>query len=407
MIILLHRAGCQASSSCALRYNSEVAMIYLDNNSTTQTATQVVEAMQPFWRENFGNPSSLHRAGQMARHGVETAREHVAALIGARSRDIVFTSGGTEADNLAILGTLAANPAKRHIITTAVEHVAVFSLCERLAKEGYRVTFLSVDQQGRLDPAELERCIDDDTALVSIMHANNETGVIFPIEELSTICQKHGVPFHVDAVQSAGKISIDVQALGVGLMSLSAHKIHGPKGAGALYVGRRMRLRSQLTGGHQERDLRPGTENVPAVVGFGEAARLARQRLASQEWLRVAALRDRLERRICEQVPFAHVVGDRANRTPNTTNIAFETLEAEAILIALSEQGVCASSGSACSSGSLEPSHVLKAMGIDERIAHGAVRFSLSVDTTTQEIEQALPIIVSTALRLARLSVLG
>lgn len=378
--------------------------IYLDNNSTTRAAPSVVEAMAPFWREQYGNPSSLHRAGQSARHAVETAREHVANLIHARPRDIVFTSGGTEADNLAILGVLDAEPTRRHIVATAVEHVAVLSLCERLAREGLRVTLLGVDALGRLDPDEVDRAISDDTSLVSVMYANNETGVIFPIAEIARRCAARGVPLHVDAVQAVGKLPIDVAALGSSLMTISAHKIHGPKGAGALYVGRRVRMRGQLVGGHQERDLRPGTENVAAIVGFGEAARLASERLRGEEWARVAELRDRLERVVCERVPFAHVIGDREHRTPNTTNIAFEALEAEAVLIALSEQGVCASSGSACSSGSLEPSHVLKAMGIDERIAHGAVRFSLSVETTQEEIDAAIDIVASVTQRLASLT---
>ncbi|RIK67673.1 MAG: cysteine desulfurase NifS [Planctomycetota bacterium] len=378
--------------------------IYLDNNSTTRVAPEVFAAMEPYWREQFGNPSSLHRAGQAARHAVETAREQVAALIGARPRDIVFTSGGTEADNLAILGTLAAAPTKRHIVTTAVEHVAVHGLCERLVREGYRVTFLEVDPFGRLDPARLERALDDDTAIASIMYANNETGVILPVETCAEICAARGVPLHVDAVQAAGKLPIDAPGLGTALMTLSAHKIHGPKGAGALYVGRRARLRSVHVGGHQERDIRPGTENVPAIVGFGAAARLAAERLAGGTWQGVAALRDRLERGVTGQVPFARVIGDREHRTPNTTNIGFESLEAEAILIALSEQGVCASSGSACSSGSLEPSHVLKAMGIEERIAHGAVRLSLSCETTEEEIDEAVGVIVSVVKRLASLS---
>ncbi len=378
--------------------------IYLDNNSTTRVASEVVAAMEPYWREQFGNPSSLHRVGQAARHGVESAREQVAALIGAKPREIIFTSGGTEADNLAILGTLAAYPTKRHLITTDVEHAAVHTPCEQLAKEGFRVTFLGVDHSGHLDPAELDRSIDDDTAIVSIMYANNETGVVFPIEKLAAICRRRGVPFHVDAVHAAGKLPLDVESLGVSLLSLSAHKIHGPKGVGALYVGRSARLRGRQIGGHQERDIRPGTENVAAIVGFGEAARLARERLATDTWSSVAALRDRLETGILERTPIAHIVGDREHRTPNTTNIAFECLEAEAMLIALSEQGICAASGSACSSGSLEPSRVIKAMGIDGRIGHGAVRFSLSTETTRDEIDHAVPMIVTVAEKLARLS---
>jgi len=384
-------------------FSSAGLMIYLDNNSTTRVAPEVVTAMLPFWREQYGNASSLHRMGQAARHAVETARQHVADLIHAAPREIVFTSGGTEADNLGILGTLSANAARRHVVTTAVEHVAVHGLCERLQSQGYRVTFVPVDQQGHLDLAALAAALDDDTAIVSVMHANNETGVVFPITEVANLTAARGIPLHVDAVQSAGRLPVDVRALGANLLSISAHKLHGPKGAGALYVGRGVRLRSQLVGGHQERDIRPGTENVAAIVGFGEAARLAKARLEAG-LDHVARLRDRLEAGILERVPFARVIGDRASRTVNTTNIGFANLEAEAILIALSERGVCASSGSACSSGSLEPSHVLKAMGIDEAVAHGAIRFSLSCETTEEEIEEALHIIPAVVQRLAALA---
>jgi cysteine desulfurase len=381
----------------------QMTPIYLDNNSTTRAAPEVVAAMAPFWREQYGNPSSLHVAGQAARHAVETARAHVASLINAVPREIVFTSGGTESDNLAILGTLAAYPKKRHIVTTAVEHVAVLSLCERLVLEGFRVSFIGVDRDGALDLDALAAALNGDTALASVMYANNETGVIFPIREIAALCNDRGIPLHVDAVQAAGKIDIDAGALGAKLISVSAHKIHGPKGAGALYVGKGARIRGQHVGGHQERDIRPGTENVAAIVGFGEAARLARQRLASGLG-DIVALRDRLEQGILERVPFAHVIGDPSRRTANTSNIGFENLEAEAILIALSEKGLCASSGSACSSGSLEPSHVLKAMGIAESVAHGAVRFSLSHDTTLDEIDQALSIIPEVVTRLESLT---
>jgi len=382
---------------------NRMSLIYLDNNSTTRVLPEVVEAMAPFWREQYGNASSLHWLGQTARHAIEVAREHVAALINASPREIVFTSGGTESDNLAILGTLAANPNKRHIVTTAVEHVAVHSLCERLAKEGYRVTFVGVDREGHLDLNAFAAALSDETALASVMYANNETGVIFPIRQIADVCAQRGVPLHSDAVQAAGKIALDVKSLGVRLMSLSAHKIHAPKGAGALFVGKGMRLKNQLVGGHQERDIRPGTENVTAIVAFGEAARLAKRRLG-RGLDDVAALRDTLEAGILREVPFAHVIGDSANRTVNTTSIGFENLEAEAILIALSERGVCASSGSACSSGSLEPSHVLKAMGIPEPLAHGAVRFSLSVETNRQEVDRALEIVAGVARRLASLA---
>jgi cysteine desulfurase len=375
-------------------------MIYLDNNSTTRVADQVLQVMEPYLREQYGNASSLHLMGQAARHAVEVAREQVAGLIGARPRQIVFTSGGTEADNLAILGTLAAYPTKRHLVTTAVEHLAVHSLCQRLESQGYRVTYVNVDSAGHLDLEAFAEALDEDTALASVMHANNETGVIFPIREIAEITAARGVPLHADAVQTLGKLPIDVAALGANLVSFSAHKMHGPKGVGALYVGRGARLRSQLVGGHQERDIRPGTENVAAIVGFGAAAELAGRRL-EDGLSSVATLRDRLETGLLEQVNFAHVIGDGRQRTVNTSNICFESLAAEAILVALSEQGICASSGSACSSGSLEPSHVLKAMGIEERIAHGAVRFSLSHETTEEEVDQALEIMPRVVHRLA------
>jgi len=374
--------------------------IYLDNNSTTRPSEEVLAAMQPYWRELYGNASSLHRVGQVARHAVEQAREQVAAFIGAKPREIVFTSGGTESDNLAILGTMEASPGKRHIVTTTVEHPAVYSLCKHLETRGYRVSYISVDSEGHLDLDRFAAALGTETALASVMLANNETGVLFPIERLAEITAARGIPLHVDAVHAAGKVPIDAAALGVSLMSLSAHKIHGLKGVGALYVGRGARVHGQLVGGHQERDIRPGTENVAGIVGFGVAAQLAKTAL-SERMPKVSSLRDRLEAGILERVPCAKVIGDRTGRTPNTTQIGFERLSAEAILVALSEKGVCASSGSACHSGSLEPSRVLQAMGVDQALAHGAVRFSLSRETTEQEIDFALEIIPSVAQRLA------
>lgn len=381
-----------------------MAVIYLDNNSTTRTAEEVVAAMAAIWREEYGNPSSLHLKGQAARHAVETARGQVADLIGAKPREIVFTSGGTEADNLAILGTLAAYPKKRHVVTTCVEHVAVHTLCQQLERQGHRVTFVGVDAAGRLDLDQFADTLDEETALASVMYANNETGIVFPIEDIAAIAASKGVPLHVDAVQAAGKLPIDSATLGANMLSLSAHKIHGPKGVGALYVGRGMRLRNQIVGGHQERDLRPGTENVAGIVGFGKAAELAKVRLADA-MDRIALLRDRLERGIVDRVPCARVIGGESPRLPNTTAIGFKALAAEAILVALSEQGVCASSGSACSSGSLEPSHVLRAMSVDPAVAHGAVRFSLSHETTPEEIDAALGIIPGVIARLAALGI--
>lgn len=366
-------------------------LVYLDNNATTMLDPKVLEAMLPYLREQYANPSSIHYFGQQARHAVETAREQVAAALGARPRQIVFTGGGTEANHLAIRGALAARPEKRHFVTTRVEHDSVLRLAERLADEGYRVTYLGVDRRGQVDLAEFEASLTDDTALASIMQANNETGVIFPIERLAEIAAARGVPLHTDATQTVGKLAIDVNRLPVSLLTLAAHKLHGPKGVGVLYLRRGMKVRSQLVGGHQERDLRAGTENVAGIVGAGEALRLAVEHL-DEENTRVRDLRDRLESGLLTAIPATHPIGDREHRLPNTANVAFEALEAEAILMLLSNEGICASSGAACSSGSLEPSHVLQAMGVPERIAHGAIRLSLSRFNTDADIERALSV---------------
>ncbi len=363
--------------------------IYLDNNATTRVAPEVAAAIQPYLSELYGNPSSLHAFGQASQHAIEQAREQVARLIHAQPREIIFTSGGTESDNLAILGTLAAHPTKKHIVTTAVEHPAILSTCERLEKQGYKVTYIGVNRLGHLNLDAFAAALTPDTAIASVMHANNETGVLFPIDKVAEIAASRSVALHVDAVQTAGKLPIDVRNLPVNLLSISAHKLHGPKGVGALFVRKGTRLRSMTIGGHQERDIRPGTENVSGIVGFGAAAeRAAAEPAEARE--RVRVLRDRLEKGVLERFDYAHINGDPANRIHNTTNISFESLEAEAILIALSEAGICASSGSACSSGSLEPSHVLKAMGIEERTGHGAIRFSLSRYTTQDEIDSTL-----------------
>lgn len=363
--------------------------IYLDNNATTRVAPEVAAAIQPYLTELYGNPSSLHAFGQASQHAIEQAREQVARLIHAQPREIIFTSGGTESDNLAILGTLAAHPTKKHIVTTAVEHPAILSTCERLEKQGYKVTYIGVNRLGHLNLDAFAAALTPDTAIASVMHANNETGVLFPIDKVAEIAASRSVALHVDAVQTAGKLPIDVRNLPVNLLSISAHKLHGPKGVGALFVRKGTRLRSMTIGGHQERDIRPGTENVSGIVGFGAAAeRAAAEPAEARE--RVRVLRDRLEKGVLERFDYAHINGDPANRIHNTTNISFESLEAEAILIALSEAGICASSGSACSSGSLEPSHVLKAMGIEERTGHGAIRFSLSRYTTQDEIDSTL-----------------
>ncbi|MCH7591170.1 MAG: aminotransferase class V-fold PLP-dependent enzyme [Planctomycetes bacterium] len=370
--------------------------IYFDNNATTRPLPEVLDVTLRCSRDEYANPSSVHRFGQSARHKVETAREQVAGLIGASPREIVFTSSGTESINLAIHGALRGRAGKRRFVTTAVEHSAGLRVAEQLAEEGYTVEYVGVDREGRLDLAEWGEKLTEDTALASLIHTNNETGVILDVPGALAIAAERGVPVHVDAVQSAGKIPtsklvspVDVTSLPVHLMSLAAHKFHGPKGVGALFVRRRTRLAPLLVGGSQERGLRAGTENVAGIVGMGLAAEMASASM-NEVAERVGALRDALEEGILSSVAFARVIGVGADRIHNTTNIAFEGIEAEAILILLSEAGVCASSGSACSSGSLEPSHVLKAMGIDERIAHGAIRFSLSRFNTTSEVERVV-----------------
>ncbi|MGB2987721.1 MAG: aminotransferase class V-fold PLP-dependent enzyme [Phycisphaerae bacterium] len=374
--------------------------IYLDNNATTKPLDGVVEAMLPFLGSEYANPSSVHRFGQRVRHKVERAREQVARLINAEPREIVFTSGGTESLNLAIRGVLAAEPARRHVITSAVEHSAVHRLATQLVREGYRVDRIGVDRQGRLDYDELEDRVTPDTALISIMHANNETGVLFDVLRICEIAARHGVRVHVDAVQSVGKVPVDVKELPVHLLSLSAHKMHGPKGIGALYVRRRTRLVPLTIGGRQERDLRPGTENVTAIVGFGVAAEEAAY-LPAGRIEAIRQLRDDFESRVLEAIPIAHVIGVEADRLCNTSNIGFERLQAEAILILLSERGVSASAGAACSSGSLEPSHVLAGMGVDPHVAHGAIRFSLSRFTTVAEIDRTIEILSEVVDRLS------
>ena len=308
---------------------------------------RVVEAMLPFLRDQYANPSSVHHFGQQVRHAVETAREQAAAALNVRPRQIIFTGGGTEANHLAILGTLALQPHRRHVVTTAVEHDSVRRLMKRLEDDGYRVTRLDVDSLGRLDPAAFESALADDTAIATIMHANNETGVIFPIEQLGEIAAARGIPFHTDATQTLGKLPIDAKKLPVGLLTFASHKIHGPKGVGIVCLQRGTYLQPQIVGGHQERDLRAGTENVAGIVGAGLAMQLAVEHL-HEETTRVAAMRDRMEAGVLKRVPIAHVNGDREHRLPNTTNIGFEALEAEAIRVLPSPQGVCASRGSGC-----------------------------------------------------------
>jgi cysteine desulfurase len=380
-------------------------VIYLDNNATTRPDPRVVEAMQPYFLELYGNASSVHRFGQLARKAVDDARGEVAELVGCRESELVFTGSGTESVNTAVRGILAARGPRKKIVTTSVEHSATRELCQQLGREGFEIVEIDVDGLGRLNVGALGEALDEKTALVTVMWSNNETGVIFPVEMVGQICKKVGVPVHVDGTQAVGKIAVDVGKAGIDAMSFAAHKFHGPKGVAGLFVRRGMRVRPLLVGGPQERGRRGGTENVPGIVGMGMAAELAREGLA--EMGRVGALRDRLERGILESISETSVNGDIERRLPNTSNISFARLEAEAILLLLSERDVCASAGAACSSGSLEPSHVLKAMKIDPRMAHGAIRFSLSRMTTEEEIGRTLGIMPAVIERLRKVMPVG
>ena len=365
-------------------------IVYLDNNATTKVDRAVLDAMLPYFDQYYGNPSSMHTFGGSVAAEINTARQRVADLIGASADEIIFTSCGTESDNTAIRATLASNPEKRHIVTSRVEHPAIKSLYEALAKQGYRVTFVPVDSQANLDLDYFYDHLSDDTAIVSLMWANNETGVIFPIEEISDNVKERGIVFHTDAVQAAGKIPIDVSQTGVDLLSLSGHKIHAPKGIGVLYVRKGTKFSPFMIGGHQEKGRRGGTENTAAVIGLGKAAQLAREHLDRGDNKCVRELRDKLENTLLAKVSHTLLNGDRERRLPNTTSIAFEYIEGESILLMLNEHGICASSGSACTSGSLEPSHVLRAMGVPFTAAHGSIRFSLSGYTTENEIDFVL-----------------
>jgi cysteine desulfurase len=381
--------------------------VYLDNNATTRVLPEVAEAMLPFLTEHYGNPSSIHRFGSAVGERLAVAREQVAQLIGATDPiEIIFTSCGTEGDNAAIRGMLEARPNKRHIVTTQVEHPAVLGLCQHLEKKGYRVTWLSVDENGGLDAEELRSALTDDTALVSVMWANNETGVIFPIEQIGAIVKAKGIPLHVDAVQAAGKIDLKVKDLPVDLMTISGHKFHAPKGIGALYVKRGLTFPPFMIGGHQERNRRGGTENVPGIIGMGKAAEVASSRIDSDA-TRIRGLRDQLESLLLRSCPGSRVNGDVQKRLPNTCNISFRYLEGESILVLLDQQGICASTGSACTAGSSEPSHVLRAMKVPPDWLQGAVRFSLGRFKTEKEIDyvnEKMPAIVQ---RLEGLSSLG
>ncbi|HOK03215.1 MAG TPA: cysteine desulfurase NifS [Spirochaetota bacterium] len=378
-------------------------VVYLDNNATTMVAPEVLDAMLPFFKDRYGNPSSMHSFGGLVAKDMLRAREQVARLLGADNDfEITFTGTATESDNIAIRGILGYYKEKKHVITSTTEHPAVLNLCKQLEKEGYRVTFVPVGSDGVVDVEFLKNSVTEDTAIVSIMHANNETGVINPVEEIGAFLKERGIPFHVDGVQAAGKIPVDVNKINCDLYSISAHKFHGPKGVGALYVRKGTRMRPLIYGGHQEKGRRPGTENVSGVVGMGKAAELALLHL--KDMSKVAALRDKLQKGILEKIKTASINGAIDKRTPNTLNASFEFIEGESILLYLDRKGICVSTGSACSSGSLEPSHVLRAMNIPFSKIHGSVRFSLSRYTTEEDIDytlQELPGVVETLLTIS------
>ena len=363
--------------------------IYLDNNATTGVAEEVLEEMLPYLRQYYGNASSMHNFGGQLRHRIDAARRQVAELLGCDAQEVVFTSGGTESDNCAIRGVLACEPRRRHIVTSRVEHPAVRVTCRELQRQGYRLTEVGVDNLGRLDLEQLEQAITDDTALVTIMYANNETGVIFPIEQIAQLVKARGAVFHCDAVQAVGKVPIDLKNTPIDLLSMSGHKLHGPKGVGVMYVRRGTRLAPLLVGGHQEAGKRAGTENIPGIVGLAKACELAQRHMAENR-IAVSKLRDSLEDGLLERCPSASVNGDTNSRLYNTSNISFEYVEGEAILLMMDRLGIAASSGSACTSGSLEPSHVLRAMGVPFTKVHGSVRFSLSRYSTSEEINYVL-----------------
>jgi cysteine desulfurase len=381
-----------------------MAGIYLDNNATTQVAPEVVEAMLPYFSEQFGNPSSMHSFGNKVGFAIKKARKQIQQLLGAEhDSEIIFTSCGTESDSTAIISALKAQPERNEIITTVVEHPAVLSLCEHLEKEGYKVHYLKVDKKGRLDLDEYRSVLSERVAIVSVMWANNESGTLFPVLKMAEMAKEAGVMFHTDAVQAVGKIPMDLKSSKIDMLSISGHKLHAPKGIGVLYLRRGVRFRPLLRGGHQERGRRAGTENTASIVGLGKAAELALEHMAFEN-TEVAAMRDRLEQGILEAVPHCFVTGDPENRLPNTTNIAFEFVEGEAILMLLNKQGIAASSGSACTSGSLEPSHVMRAMSIPFTAAHGSVRLSLSRYNRMGEVENVIQAIPPIMARLRKLS---
>ncbi|MCD6521805.1 cysteine desulfurase NifS [Candidatus Calescamantes bacterium] len=378
--------------------------VYMDHNATCPMDERVIEAMIPYFEEKFGNASSLHSFGREARDAVEKAREEVARLLNAEPQEIIFTSGGTESNNLAIKGYCWRNRERgNHIITTKIEHHAVLNPVKQLEKEGFRVTYLPVDKYGRVDLEDLKKAITRETILVSIMMANNEVGTIEPIRELAKISQERGIAFHTDAVQAVGKIKVDVKKLGVDFLSLSGHKIYGPKGIGVLYIKKGRKIEPLITGGHHEKNLRAGTENVPAIVGLGEAAKIARKEW-KEESERIKNLRDKLEKGILERIPYVRINGHPQYRLPNTLNVSFEYVEGESIILNLDLEGIAVSSGSACTSGTLEPSHVLMAMGVPAVTAQGSVRFSLGKDNREEDIDYLLEVLPPIIERLRKMS---
>jgi cysteine desulfurase len=371
-----------------------VRPIYLDNNATTRTDPVVVDAMLPYFSDHFGNASSTHAFGSKVQEALKRARQQVQALVGAAfEHEIIFTSGGTESNNAAMLSALEAQEGRREIVTTSVEHHAILSLVDHLkASRGIKVHVIGVDSRGQLDIHAYQRALGPQTAVASVMWANNETGTIFPVEELAKMAHEAGALFHTDAVQAAGKVPIDLKAAAIDLLSLSGHKLHGPKGIGVLYVRKGTKFKPFVRGGHQERGRRGGTENVPAIVGLGKAAELAAAHM-SEEAARMCALRDRLEQGVLERIGNCLVIGDSANRLPNTANIAFEFVDGEAILHHLNREGIAASTGSACTAGSTEPSHVLRAMSVPESALRGAIRLSLSRENTSDDVDRVLAVL--------------
>jgi len=384
--------------------DSVMDRIYLDYNATTPLDPEVLESMLPYMQGIYGNPSSIHRFGQEAKQGIEEGREKVALLISASPMEIIFTGGGTEADNLAIKGIAYLNRGRgRHIITSSIEHHAVLSTCQYLEKEGFRVTYLSMDRYGMVDPDEVRQAITKETILITIMHSNNEVGTIQPVEEIAAIARASGIPFHSDAIQSIGKVPLDVNALGADLLSISAHKIYGPKGVGALFIRKGTKIEPLIHGGHHEMNRRAGTENVAGIAGFGKAAEIAHCFL-NEKQEKIRSLRDYFWERIEERVPYVHLNGHPLKRLPNTVHVSFEFVGGEPLLINLDLSGIAVSGGSACTSGAQEPSHVLSAMGIPKPIAQGGIRFSLGRETTREDIDRTVEVLAETVARLRAMS---